>query len=448
MGAKKILMLAALAAVVFAAACIGGPPTGVGVIINLFSFNPATILDGQPTYLELQIQNLGDVDLTDNVYVYLYGMPDDWTGTLAAQGTETSEVKDFKTNKYAKLKTTLRAPDEKTGAEGQKETIAWQLTSPGDLPRDLTFGYDARIRVCAPYTTTVIGKVEFLSSAEWLLRQQRGILAQKSITYVQTAGPVQVSIASQQPLVATDSVSLKITISNTGGGTVSGDPCDKLDDPSRSQILSSVKLSIGGTGEACKTSEPYYLEHGQSKTITATCDITGVIDTTLPQQEIDLQLSLEYNYYVDSSTRVVVTGVTDIDPSETVEPLHTLTQPMPLLAGTQSLPANIQPAPTTTGTQTSPTQPSGGTGTVAAPSTAAAAVTKCAYNYQQSVGGTCLTSCPSSTDGCTTGVTWSAASLASAPAACNECIMACTTACDPKVPCCIQSGTTFSCSCA
>lgn len=280
---------------IFISACagisIGGGAKGGGVVPTLFSFSPAQVMGGQQTYLELNIQNKGSVDAT-SVNVFLFGMPSDWTGLP----TSASQI------------STLKAASSELGIEGEKKLFSWILTAPTSLPKGQTYSHQAQARVCYKYSTTAIGKVKVMTQNQWLLEQQKGRLDTKAISLTETAGPLSITIKTQQPIVSGTNTILDITINNVGGGYTIDD-CSKFSTATGAEGYAGLNKVTLNNQDCSITSGDVYFKRGKTAELSLRC---SGLTTTQPEETKDIKLELTYSYYIDTKAGVQVVGTTEL----------------------------------------------------------------------------------------------------------------------------------------
>ena len=311
---RLMLLLAVGVFVVMVSGCsemgdVGGSSfaMGNGLQINSFEFKPAKLVSGQATLLKLEIQNMGSLNVED-VYVYFYGLSNEWDGEL---------IGDFSGNfddRVVDIPDGLRAANAELKTEGQKEVIVWKLTSPKEHLPGTEFVHRAYARLCYPYETNVLAKVEVVGEDEWLVMEQTGKFSQHPITVKQTAAPIQIHIESMQPVIVDSSFSMELKISNVGGGVAfSGKDCsDAFEADSDIEVavdLNNVKIE--GLPADCEVfgksdDNLIMLSRGQERKVSVRCD---GFSSSMPKQEFNLGIKLSYSYYIDDETSVVLVGV-------------------------------------------------------------------------------------------------------------------------------------------
>lgn len=311
-------LLLTLLFVIIVSGCIpSGAPSGIAgtnpeaLAVNSFKFTPSMLKNGELAILELDVQNVGSLPISE-AYVYLYGISGDWL-ISSPSGLETGERVITSDNKTIKL-VSLDPPYEKL--PGEKRQVYWPMEAPPALPDGETFRYQAVARLCFSYTTNAVAKVETVSQDEYISRRMKDELTEHPITMTQTASPLQAQIDSTQPVIAKDQVILKVKLVNSGKGELTKADCSDMTKSDADTLLRLGGLTLTLGGGRCETgleddqgivdvSQLYFREEGGKLTtsFTATCYLSGL--TSVPQQELDLILSFNYNYYIDTQPAVI-----------------------------------------------------------------------------------------------------------------------------------------------
>jgi hypothetical protein len=286
---------------------------GNGLQINSFEFKPAKLVSGQATLLKLDVQNMGSLGVED-IYVNLYGLSNEWyeSGECSMVG----EVSDGCGQDTFELQRGLRAANAEFKTEGQKEVVVWKFTSPEEHLPGTEFAHRAYVRVCYPYETHVLAKVEVVGEDEWLVMEQTGKFSQHPISVKQTAAPVQIHIESMQPVIVDSSFSMELKVSNVGGGVAfSGTVCsDAFNAGSEVEVAVDLNnVGIEGLPSECEVfgkggDNLIMLSRGQERTVSVKCE-GDAFSSVMPKQEFDLDITLSYSYYIDAETSVVLVGV-------------------------------------------------------------------------------------------------------------------------------------------
>ncbi|MCK4550420.1 MAG: hypothetical protein KAT91_00530 [Candidatus Aenigmarchaeota archaeon] len=273
--------------IVLVLGCTNGTSLGGngGVSVGL-SVNPVSIRDTQQSLLTISLKNTGDEDTTTTIDIY---------------GIDNAEW-DYDTPPRVEL----IATDKQIGYTAEEKKISFFLErkeNKGLLPKGQVFTFEPRVRVCYNYKTIATSKIDVYSKEEFY----REMPQERSISTKQTKAPLQVSIDSKQPLISGDALLLDVTLTNTGGGTVTNNECgaDKF------SSLNTVKsFVIEVNGDECTTNkENIILKKGQSTQITIEC---GEITTENPKETKNIELKLKYTYYTDAKTTLLVEGTSKI----------------------------------------------------------------------------------------------------------------------------------------
>ncbi len=275
-----------------------------GVSINSMSFSPSNIKSNQLTKLSLSVQNTGDYNIEeDEGYVYIFGLPGEW------QISDKSDITSY-TQQFS-----LSGVQNRGGKifPGEKKDFQWVLRAPQNLPKDEIFSYNAQARVCYPYKTKVWGTLEVISEDAWLQNPPK----ERQIVTQQTKGPIQMAFISSQPLISSDSVKIKVRITNTGGGVVTTNPCSVFqtgasDDGEISERIEGLnKITLENSD--CTLDDPdLYLQKGQSKETSITCAAPSLDNA--PTSTGNFIMELSYSYYADKSASISVTGTSEAAP--------------------------------------------------------------------------------------------------------------------------------------
>lgn len=301
----------------------GGFAMGDGVQVNSFEFKPARLVGGQATLLQLELQNMGGLNVGD-VHVNLYGLSNEWYdggGSKMIGDIVSSNLQAFDTGG-------LRAPDPELKTAGQKRTAVWKFKSPVEPLEGTEFVHKAYARVCYPYRTVASATVEVMGEDEWLLQEQRGGVSQHPISVKQTAAPIQISIESMQPVISDGGLRMEMKISNVGGGSAfsGGDDCSGMFDDAgatKDEIidLNRVDFGIEGFGDcevygAEEGEAAISLSRGKERTVVVKCE---GFSSSMPRKEMAIDIAFDYYYYIDAETSVVVVGTGEEEEEEEVE---------------------------------------------------------------------------------------------------------------------------------
>lgn len=268
-------------------ASLGG---GGGVSVGL-SVTPVSIRDTQQALLTISLKNTGDENTKPTIDFY---------------GLDESEWDEIESLSVG----TLYATNKEIGYTAEEKELSFFLKRDednGQLPKGQVFAFEPRVRVCYDYETTATSKIDVYSKEEFY----REMPQERSISTKQTKSPLKVSIDSKQPLISGDALILDVTLTNTGGGTVTNERCNATEFTSLNTVESFV---IEVNGDECTTdTSNIILKKGQSTQLTIEC---GEIKTDNPKETKDIELAIEYTYYTDAKTTLLVEGTSEI----TIEP--------------------------------------------------------------------------------------------------------------------------------
>ena len=288
---------------------------GTGIKIHSFDFSSDKVYSGHPSLLTLEMQNLGAVD-AKNIYIYLYGLSrgeNEWfddLSTIAYSGAEKADK-----DPRVLVIDSLMAPVKSLNAGGESAQITWVLDAPKDLPEEQVFKYTAAARVCYPYSTTSIAKVEVLDEEEYLFQDREGTLKKHPIVFDTTASPLDVAMTIDQPMMLSDKdeITFRVKIIDRGGGTITTMDCSDAFEWEENVLdlfaLHDKIIVTLGNRECDLALRDLYFRVSDSGSPTAdfpvTCDIPSL---DVPMQILDLKMRFEYNYFIDASTVVSVEG--------------------------------------------------------------------------------------------------------------------------------------------
>lgn len=206
----------------------------------------------------------------------------------------------------------LSAADTEKNLAGGAAKFSWTLKSPW-LPHPMTRKDMFTGRIYYPYKSRTIANVWIYSEAELEAARQRKESVPTSLYTTKTVGPVDISLNTPQPITyysAGDTLTLKITLSNIGGGVVfdpAGFSWSALSSPSLTDKTNKIAINYNHPSDlepvACDNSA----ELKKGDTVTVSCDfkMNKAITT---KQGYPITVSADYGYYVDSSLSITVKG--------------------------------------------------------------------------------------------------------------------------------------------
>lgn len=269
-----------------------GAGTGPGVVILSFEPDFTSVETGDDVKLFLRVQNQGGME-AESVEAELTGIdPTEWgvftrTKQLGSAGM-------------------LISPRPEYGTEGETDTTTWDLESPR-IAGTLTQTYNPTVRVYYKYQTVATKPVTLVDEAELRRLIQMGrTLPTKETRY--TAGPLSVNIVTGKHIKSTDdwgkTFPITIHIENTGAGAPGSKykTYEKEDYP----VTVNIDLPSGlGTASGCQTYQKIDLWKGKSYDLT--CDLRITVAPRIAEERT-IEVRLEYDYYIDATTTITVTG--------------------------------------------------------------------------------------------------------------------------------------------
>ncbi len=298
-------------AVIAVSACVSLQPTatsarsGLGLTITDFSSSVAEI-EGKNRNVRvfLEVENQGGYN-TSAILPCLLG---------SNLGGAVSDQLWYNETKLCQPSSrSLLAADAAKGLSGGTLRSSWTLKSPW-LPHPLSRIDTFTGRVYYLYKTKASATVWVYNEAEKTAAQQRGEAIPSALSVAETAGPVRLGLNSPQPVsyfAPGDTITLKITLSNVGGGTVfdsSGFAWDVTTPPSLVDKLNVVRLNYDSPStltrdSSCDTS----VELKKGDTITISCDFR-INNPVTTKQSFPITVSADYGYYIDKTLSVTAIG--------------------------------------------------------------------------------------------------------------------------------------------
>ena len=306
---RELFTLIFLLGVALVSGCIsqkkGEIPTGNGIIIKDFYFDYSPIYANDSIGLNLEVQNIGGgkgyvkkvtvfgVDYQSGSSGSLkWGLPADETFILDESSPE--------------LPVPLAPPDPTTGFEGESWSYSWTPIAPGGIKTPTNF--DFQVRVEYNYSTTYTGTIRIIESSylKTLTPEERDKLIKEGgvIESVTTGGPMSVSAASgrhfivQQP--GTQERTIRFKVTNVGSGYPFDQTLDNTENLYKVRIVDHVGL------KDCDSD--FRMSRGKTGTFSCKIEVPGT-DTLVNKMDKKFSITLEYDYYVDSSTSITVNPV-------------------------------------------------------------------------------------------------------------------------------------------
>lgn len=289
-------------------------PAGYGLVITDFYLTPTEVYSGKKISLYSYIENQGGV-ATSNALICLMGanFPGDFEDGMWQLGHGT----DTETSVCKNVGKALAAPDKTKNVPGGSANKKWILTAPA-IPEKMSRTDTFTTRVFYTYDSKATTSFWVYTESEEMAIRQRGEGLPSTLSVDETTAPVDIALDAVQPVIvssgsAGESFTLKITLSNVGGGTiVSGVTfADSTTIPSIAEgNLNKISLLISkpsGITISCGESLSN-IELIRGGTYVLTCDVT-VTDTTLTaKKSYPITVSASYGYYIESSTSATVIG--------------------------------------------------------------------------------------------------------------------------------------------
>lgn len=292
-GAIAYLLPIMLIFVLLASGCTSsGGGTGPGVVILSFEPDFASVESRDDVRLIVRVQNQGGME-AENLEAELAGIdPAEWgvfirTKQLGSSGR-------------------MIPPRPQYGTEGETDMVTWDLKAP-DLAGTLTQTYNPSVRVYYRYQTAATKPITLVNEDELRRLIQMGkSLPTKEAAY--TAGPLAVNIITGKYIKSTDewgrTFPITIHIENTGSGA----PSPKYRGFEKEDYPVNVRINLPGglsTAGDCQTYQTVDLWKGKSYDLTCDLRITNAPHIA---EERTIEVKLDYDYYVDATTSVTVTG--------------------------------------------------------------------------------------------------------------------------------------------
>jgi len=297
----KLLLLLVPIVVVAISGCTGTSDSGAtfGTGIAILNWEPtfsSGLESGDSLQFRLRVQNQGEVTAVEVTPVITGIVPEDW-------GLPTSQFYGYGIGQSFDMMPPNRIQN--TPGEIRQETYDARAPS---LPFGVTQTFTPQIRVYYTYRTTASKLITLVNEQELKRLQDKGQTLSSKDT-VSSAGPLKVTINAGKFLKSKDvgvsrAFPITVDIQNVGGGVVS-----TMNQPEMDYVVdiafqtTSGRLTLSGCQNQ-NTQGGVTLWKGQSATVTCTATIGQVLAT----EEANIKVVLDYDYYVDASTAVTVTG--------------------------------------------------------------------------------------------------------------------------------------------
>ncbi len=284
-------------------------PAGYGLVISDFYSSRDTVDGmGKSVSLNLEIENKGSSAILEQAYVACL-MGSNFPGTTS----DMMWARDYGTDQYDCNRKTgsIAAADPVRNMPGGTERISWKIKSPYlDYPLTRTDTFTAR--VFYKYTTKAATTIWVYNEDELTAAKQRGETIPSSLTIEKTVGPVDISLETIQPYVVTSTVGesypIKVTVSNTGGGTLhapvtlstGNNAMPSISENELNLISVTITLPSGLSSDCIAALSGLELRKGAS--VTMPCDI--IVPATSAKKSYPITFSATYGYYIESSVSI------------------------------------------------------------------------------------------------------------------------------------------------
>jgi uncharacterized repeat protein (TIGR01451 family) len=319
--------------VVAISGCTGnnnGISTGPGVQIVSWTPSLSTVDSGDQLEFRLQVQNKGDVPAQDVNAVVMGILPEDWhLETQEGSVTNAGDGQFFHADE-------LLGPDKSQNIDSSPTEVTISAIAPS-LSRGQILQYNPQVRVFYTYDTSASTLLTVVNDQELKRLQDQGKTLATGTT-TQSTGPLTVTINTGKFLKAktisgspiSRTFQITVNIQNSGGGVLSpnllgsGIPNENtlqsddykadfaigttsnrltLDCPSLKNDI-SIMLQIPSELLNVKSGVIKFFQ-GKSSSVTCTVTINNV---PLSQEQDEIKVLLDYDYYIDSSTTITVNG--------------------------------------------------------------------------------------------------------------------------------------------
>jgi hypothetical protein len=297
---KLLLLLVPILGTVLISGCTNttGPTFGNGVTILNWEPSLSSVESGDNLQLRLRVQNQGELT-ANSVTAAITGIdPNDWRISSPTQSVN------------------LAPPDRVQATQGETREFLFDAVAPG-IPKGTTQPFTPQARVFYVYRTTASKLVTVVNDQELQRLQDQGKTLSSKDT-VTSAGPLKVTINTGKFIKVKEAgwgfsrtFPITIDIQNVGGGVVSTQGMSMSANPDYKVVFSINQP--GGLTITCNPSSNYIsnsvtMWKGQSASVTCNVQITN---TPLSSVDKNIIVTLDYSYYIDASTTVTVTGVSE-----------------------------------------------------------------------------------------------------------------------------------------
>lgn len=296
---KFAVLVLPILLVVLVSGCVGfgggGVTYGNGVIILNWEPDFPSIESGDNVRLYLRVQNQGGAEAKD-VRARITGI----------------DVREWGTTDEEEDLDDITKPDPTYGTSGGIKEAHLNLEAP-ELAEGITQTYHPIVRVYYEYTTAVAKPIMLVSEDELRRLVQQGKSLPTSTTQY-SAGPILVDIRTGDKIKVSEDWSRKtfpltIHVENIGGGVVSKRTIGTRE---YDNVLSvDIDLPSGLSFETSDCRSLRKIELWKGKTADVTCEVR-ITERRLISEEKTIQIEFGYEYYIDASTIITVTGTEEV----------------------------------------------------------------------------------------------------------------------------------------
>lgn len=289
--------------VVLALGCTGTKPDiteNDGLTINSFIVDPNDIDSGRDFRASLIVSNTGGATAND----------------VKAQLIGVSWNNDIRTADLG----TMSPPDVLRRVEGATQIFVWPLKAP-ELPIGNKVSYPLRARVTYNYKTTSVINIPVYSEDE-ARRKELSASAFNSIEYTNSNGPMKVSVTGPNTGYVTvrdprlevenpgpdENIYFSINLDNLGSGVpITNDKTNLIVGEIKTLDNTEIKCTRDDGGQA-GSQIISYLRSGRNSNIPCTLVLDRNEWIQTGQGTVSLLVTLEYDYYIEKSDTISVSG--------------------------------------------------------------------------------------------------------------------------------------------
>jgi len=301
----KALAIILLVSIIAISGCIQERQVTVdannGLLMTMFSIEPNKIDKGDNVVVMMDIENVGGVPAT-GIVANFYGA-EGWTG-------DTTQP----------LNKDLDPPDPVMGTPGDFKTVTATLVSPSDLPQGVQVNYPITARVTYSYKTTGAITIPAYSEDLYKVNVQQGRAMETTAKVENTYAPIKVILSrGPTPIVVSDEgeeTSYVLEFTNVGSGWPSESTTGEI-----GRMTGKIKV-YGATlieclDKAASNNEvtldmSVFKMRGSTASVPVSCSVTLPSGWTSTQSgSIIFTVDIDYDYYIEETTNVMVWGGTE-----------------------------------------------------------------------------------------------------------------------------------------